>query len=535
MKSLFVFCGLLLISLVPLTAEANDPPRLVVFISIDQLRADHLERYRQLYTAGFQKMLSEGTAFSNAGLNYAVSSTGPGHATLGTGVYPWKSGIVSNNWTDRLTSRRVYCVEDSTARPVDGEGGGRSPRLLRATALGDWLQTASPRSKVISLSYKDRAAILMGGKQPTGAFWYDRKTGRMVTSSYYMSTIPAWARAFNDSQWVARHTPPAWTKLKGEEAYIPFGTDTFPGEEPWDGKTAFPHVFDPGTLTARVFDSPFGNTYLLDFARAALHGEKLGQRGDTDLLCVSLSATDNIGSSFGPNSHEMIDNLVRLDAALGEFMADLEALVRPEQLLVILSGDHGVMQLPEYLQRIERREARRFDNSKAIERELKQLDSLLRFECRAADRLIRKGMLNYDAARMAGLSDSVFERRIRTVLLAIDGVSDVYFRRELLDPATPPRPYLQSYRHSTQADRSPDFSIRDCENCLITSDSTGTSHGSPYAYDTTVPIVFWGQTIPAQRVDREVHTVDIAATLARLLGLEAPANLDGAVLPEITR
>ncbi len=165
---------------------------------------------------------------------------------------------------------------------------------------------------------------------------------------------------------------------------------------------------------------------------------------------------------------------------------------------------------------------------------MKQLDSLLRLEYPTTARLIRKGSLNYSAAQQAGIADSVLEQRVRRALVAVDGVSDVYFRRELLDPATPPRPYLQSYRHSTQADRSPDFFIRDCENCLITSDSTGTSHGSPYAYDTTVPILFWGSTIPAQKVDREVHTVDIAATLARLLGLEAPANLDGAVLPEIT-
>jgi len=535
MKPFRFFVVLFLLPFLPQNGQATDAPRLVVFISIDQMRADHLERYRQLYTAGFQRMLSEGTAFSNAGLNYAVSATGPGHATLSTGVYPWKSGIVSNNWTDRVTNHKVYCVEDSTALPVEGDGGGRSPQLLNATTLGDWLQTASPRSKVVSLSYKDRAAILMGGKQPTGAFWYDRKTGRMVTSSYYLNRIPGWARTFNAGGWVAHHTPAAWTKLKAEQVYTPFGPDTLAGEEPWNGKTSFPHAFDPRSINAGTFDSPFGNSLLLDFSRAALHGEELGQRGVTDLLCISLSPTDNIGASFGPNSHEMIDNLLRLDGTLGDFIADLEATLGREKLLVVLSGDHGVMQLPEYRQQIEHLAARRIDNSRLVEDALKQLDSLLRLEYPTTARLIRKGSLNYSAAQQAGIADSVLEQRVRGALVAVDGVSDVYFRRELLDPATPPRPYLQSYRHSTQADRSPDFFIRDCENCLITADSTGTSHGSPYAYDTTVPILFWGSTIPVQKVDREVHTVDIAATLARLLGLEAPANLDGAVLPEITR
>jgi predicted AlkP superfamily pyrophosphatase or phosphodiesterase len=533
-KLLIIFVVLLLLPLLPENGRATDTPRLVVLISIDQMRADHLERYRQLYTAGFQRMLSEGTAFPNAGLNYAISATGPGHATLSTGVYPWKSGIVSNSWSDRLTNRKVYCVEDSTALPVEGEGGGRSPRLLRATTLGDWLKLASPRSKVISLSYKDRAAILMGGKQPTGAFWYDRGTGHMVTSSYYTRTMPAWGDTFNASGWVTHHTPPVWTKLKTEQVYAPFGPDTLAGEEPWDGKTFFPHAFDPRSVNAGTFDSPFGNSLLLDFSRAALHGEELGQRGVTDLLCISLSPTDNIGSSFGPNSHEMIDNLLRLDDALGEFIADLEATVGRNKLLVVLSGDHGLMQLPEYQQQIEHRTARRFDNSIAVEQALKHLDSLLHLECPATVRLVRKGVLDYRAAQKAGIVDSVLEQRVRNAVMAVDGVSDVYFRRELLDPATPFRPYLQSYRHSTQADRSPDFFIRDCENCLVTADLTGTSHGSPYAYDTTVPILFWGSDIPAQRIDRPVHTVDIAATLARILALEAPADLDGTVLPEIT-
>jgi len=534
MKLPSFFLALLLLPLLHQNGRATDAPRLVVFISIDQMRADHLERYRQLYTAGFQKMLSGGTAFSNAGLNYAISSTGPGHATLSTGVYPWKSGIVSNNWNDRLTKGKVYCVEDSTALMVGGEGGKRSPHLLRTTTLGDWLQTASPRSRVISLSYKDRAAILLGGKHPTGAFWYDRETGHMVSSSYYFRTMPAWVNAFNAGGWVAHNTPPAWTKLKAEDVYAPYGPDTLAGEKPWNGKTSFPHVFNPQSLNTQVFDSPFGNSLLLDFGLAAVRGEELGQRGITDLLCISLSATDNIGGSFGPNSHEMIDNLLRLDGAIGEFITQLETTIGREHIMVVLSGDHGVMQLPEYRQQIEHLAARRFDNSPMIDRELKNLDSLLRLEYPTTARLIRKGFLNYSAAQQAGIPDSVLDQRVRTVLLSVEGVSDVYFRRELLDPATPPRPYLQSYRHSTQADRSPDFYIRDCENCLVTSDLAGTSHGSPYAYDTTVPILFWGKAIPAQRIDRAVHTVDIAATLARMLALQAPADLDGTVLPEIT-
>jgi predicted AlkP superfamily pyrophosphatase or phosphodiesterase len=516
-------------------SRATEQPRLVVFISIDQFRADHLERYAREYSAGFKTLTSEGIWFTQAFLNYAISSTGPGHATLSTGVYPWKSGIVSNNWRDRTTKQKMYCVEDSTALPVDGEGGGRSPRNLLTTAVGDWLQSASPTSRVVSISYKDRAAILMGGKKPSNAFWYDRATGHMVTSSYYTRTLPTWVKAFNDADWIGHNTPASWTKLKDESVYAAYGPDNFPGEAISRGTSAFPHPINPEKRTSQVFDTPFGNTMLLDFARAAIRGEQLGKRGVPDLLCISLSTTDNIGGNFGPNSHEMIDNLIRLDGNFSSFLGELVSTVGREHLLVVLSGDHGVMPLPEYLTAVAHQPARRLDNRQEIDRALKGLDSTMRHELKTDTKLIGSGTLNYPAAVAAGISVFTFETRIREALKNVDGVGDVYFRRELLDSTTPPRPYLEAYRHSNFPDRAPDYVLRDCEYCLATTDSTGTSHGSPYAYDTCVPIVMWGLTLSPLKVDRAVHTVDIAATLAKALGIQSPTNLDGVPLEEVFR
>jgi predicted AlkP superfamily pyrophosphatase or phosphodiesterase len=519
---------LLLISL----AVSAERPRLIVFVSIDQMRADHLKRYAAEYTGGFKRLLTEGVVYLNADLNYSNTSTGPGHATLSTGVYPWKSGIVGNSYIDRSNDRRTYCAEDSAAEKVDGDGGARSPKNLLATTIGDWLKASSPKSKIVSLSYKDRAAILLGGHKAKYAFWYDRNVGRMVTSSYYATSMPAWAKSFNESGWIKKNVPLVWTKLKAEEVYAKYGPDELEGEEIWGGSTSFPHRMEEKKVVNRFFSTPWGNTYLLDFARAALRGENLGSGNVTDLLCISLSTTDAIGSESGPNSHEMIDNLLRLDLDLGSFLADLESTFGKGKVLFVLGGDHGVMQLPEYLSMVEHVAARRFNNRIEVDRSVRQLDSLMRIEYKLKEWIVKGSLINYPAMKRASLKPKAIENRIRQTLMNVDGIADVLFRTELLDKKTPQRPYLEAFRHSFRSERSPDIFIRDCENCLVTAAKTGTSHGSAYACDRTVPIVFWGTTSAPNKTDRLVHTVDIAATIAARLGLSAPKNLDGVPLKE---
>jgi predicted AlkP superfamily pyrophosphatase or phosphodiesterase len=508
-------------------------PRLIVVLSIDQMRADYLVGYSPLYDHGLARLLREGVHFRTADLNYAGSSTGPGHATLGTGTYPWKNGIVSNNYTERATGRRVYCVADSLAEPIGGDGGRMSPRSLMVTGLGDWLKSASPGSRVISISYKDRAAILMGGKHPDAAYWYDRRSGRMSSSSYYLRALPEWMREFNAAGWITKNLPRLWTRLRPDSVYATFGPDNMPGEAMWNGKRTFPHVIEPGREISLLFSTPWGNDYLFDAARAAIRGEELGKRGTVDLLWLSLSTTDNIGSDFGPGSHEMVDNLVRIDVSLGRFLSDLELSHGPGGFMLVLSGDHGVMPLPEYSNQFGNRPARRFDNSAAVERTVRGVDSVLRREFGISELIVRGGKIHEGALRASGLTPRVVKERLRAALLAVNGVADVYFRSELLDPSTPDRPYLQKYRHSCSPERAPDYVIRDCEQCLNRSDSTGTSHGTPYDYDTRVPLVFWGSGRSPAVVERTVYTVDMVATLAALYGLPTPADIDGVALREI--
>ena len=516
--------------------ESGQRPKLIIFISIDQMKAEYLEWYKAEFTGGFKRILAEGTQYTNADLNYALSETGPGHAALGTGSYPMHSGITGNDWFDRRTLKQVYCVEDTTAEKAEAEGGGMSSKYLMVTALGDWLKSSSPTSKVIAASIKDRAAILMAGQRPDYAFWYDRKSGHMVTSEYYTKEVPAWARFFNANNWIVQHLPAAWTKAIPESVYAKYGPDALEGEMKWGGSTSFPHAFQADKRTGQIVSTPFGDAMVLDFALEAVKAEKLGQRDVTDLLLVSLSCTDYIGHAFGGNSHEMVDQMIRLDRALGDFIVNVEKLVGPGNIFLSLSADHAGMPLPEYRKTVQHKDARRILTTTEVNPKIEALDLALQHEFKTTEHIIlSEAFLNYTAAAAAGIDSLSVERRVREGLLKIDGIADVYFRRELGSNNSEPHPYLGYYQRGYYPPRGNDFIIRPCEYCLLTTSSTGTSHGTPYRYDTHVPILFWGKDVKAQQIVRVVHTVDIAPTIAKVLGIGTPPTVDGKSLKEIVK
>lgn len=538
-KTATLFFAVFVVVLCAAAAPAGKPS-LVILISVDQMRPDYLDRFGAEFSGGFKRFATEGRVFSDADLNYAHSFTGPGHATISTGSYPRTHCIVSNDWVDHATQQDEYCVEDPQAKTVGGEGGGMSPRNLLVPAIGDWIKSASPKSKVISVGGKDRSAILMGGKQPDAAFWYSNANGHMVTSDYYGKELPAWAQQFNKQDWAGKHLPSAWTELRPESAYAKDEPDGFAAESSWEGGASFPHPFSADKKNKQLQDSPYWDMLVLDFARAAVKSEKLGQRGVPDLLCLALSATDYIGHSFGPNSHEMHDHLLRLDLALGSFLADMEKEVGKGQVMVALTADHGVLPLPEYLAQFQRSASRRISPDKTVAPRVKELDEQLRQEWKIDDWLIHTAeeegnFLNYQAAGKAGVSPSKLQSRVRSGLLAIDGVKAVYFRDELEAENPDTRPYLVQFRNGYCTQRTGDFEVLYCDGCLLDDSPTGTTHGSPYSYDTHVAMLFWGTGIHPGRVDREVHTVDVAPTIARLLGIAYPKSVDGIPLPELIR
>ena len=516
--------------------QSLERPRLVIIISIDQMKPEYFGLYKAWFTGGFKRFLSEGTVYTNADLNYAPSETGPGHAALGTGTYPQHSGIVANEWIDHASGNIRYCVEDSSAGAVDGYGGGFSPRDLEVTGIGDWWTKAYPSARVISASIKDRAAILMVGKHADQVYWYDEKSGRMVTSDYYLKRMPEWVQSFNASDWVSHTMPDRWTKLLADSVYARYGPDEMNGEMSTDGSTSFPHLFKPEKKRNQLSNSPFGDAMILDFALAAIRSEKLGQRGAPDLLTIGLSCTDYIGHEYGGNSHEMLDQLIRLDRSLGAFLANVERLLGKGSILIALSSDHGAMPMPEYMNTIEHRSARRIILKDVIFPKIDDLNLTLQRELGTTERIIRgHNYLNYAAAARIGLDSLALERRVKDGLRRIDGVAEVYFRRDILNPANANRPFVGYFQRGYYPPRGKDFMLLPCEFCLFTTSTTGSTHGSPYRYDTHVPIVFWGKGVSAKNVARPVHSVDIAPTIAKMLGIVYPSTIDGKALKEIVR
>ncbi|MEW5798370.1 MAG: alkaline phosphatase family protein [Bacteroidota bacterium] len=528
---------LLLFILISTFASAKETkPTLIVFISIDQMRADYLDRYGKYFTGGFSRLYHQGVTYTNADLNYATSETGPGHATLGTGCFPWKSGIQGNEWIEVHTLNDTYCVSDSTAKPVDGIGGGFSPRNLMVTAIGDWLKKESPKSKVITASSKDRAAILMGGKHPDYAFWYSRSIGGMVTSDYYTKSLPQWVKNFNASNWIEKNVPQQWTKSLEEGEYAKIGPDEFAAESQWNDDTSFPHTFAEGKKNEQIIGSPYGDKLIVDFAMEAVKSEQLGNRGVTDLLCISLSNCDYVGHAMGPDSHEIFDLLVKVDRYLGDLFAFLDERVGKDKYIVALSADHAVCPLPEFNSQFRNISAKRYNYKNDVKSKVDSLSQFLMKELNSPDEIIIKNaFLNYAAAEKAGIDSIELEQKVREGLLSIEAFVDLFFRRELITRKPSPKPFIEKYRNSYYAPRGEDFQYRIRENCIISSRPYGSTHGSPYEYDTHIPVLFWWNGIHARKIARPIFSADVAPTLAKVAGFSFPENLDGKPLVEVVK
>ncbi|MDZ7290722.1 MAG: alkaline phosphatase family protein [candidate division KSB1 bacterium] len=521
-------------------------PRLAIVIVVDQMRYDHLVRYHGLFSGGFAKLLQEGAVFTNVHHDHAGTETAPGHATLATGSYPSHHGIIGNSWYDRHTGREIYSVEDSNSPVItSGEKSatpssspkGKSPRNLLRHTLGDWLKAKYSQAKVISISGKDRSAIVMAGFDAEAAYWYYPPIGGFVSSRYYLEALPAWAAKWNAERHADRYYNKAWDKSRPETDYFVSREDLFSAEN--DGEhTTFPHQFLGEEVTAAstnavgpkfydwISNTPFVDELTLEFAQQAVQFEQLGADGTPDLLMVSLKATDAIGHAFGPLSQESEDNLLRLDAGLAQFFNFLEKQVGLQNCLIALCSDHGVLPLPEELRR-RGFEAARIPGKEAVE-EVLGVEKEMQQEWRTKRRILRTRLgeinLDYHVADSLGLSPSEFRSRVAAKLRTLSFVSEVYTSDELRATGGAEREYLDKQRHSFHPERASDLIMQLKPYYLVSGDSYGTTHGSPYEYDTHVPMIFWGKRVKPGVIDTPHKTVDLAPTMAHLLNLDLPAD-----------
>jgi hypothetical protein len=536
-------------------ADAAEPaatkPSLVLVITIDQFRADYLDRFREHFVPGGLKRLVDGGAnFVDCRYRHAVTKTAAGHAVVLTGVHANVNGIINNAWVDRETLKRVNCVDDDSVQILgraDDRGGvrlpgtttlGASPRRLLATTVGDELKlTRGSRSKVIGISSKDRSAILLAGKLADAAYWMDK--GRIVTSTHYMKELPEWVRAFNDAGRVDSFFGKTWDRLLPAAVYDAVqGPDDVPGEATDFGLgRTFPKRINGGSdkLTPAYYDafesSPFKSEVLDDFARLVVEKENLGGRGVTDMLCLSFSVNDTVGHSYGPDSHEVMDITLRTDRMMADFFAFLDRRIGLKNCLILLTADHGVAPIPERLKAIRPNfSAGRVDNVRLLKTCEAALDRAYGPLADGRHWLIvdeNSLLFMRDVLKEKNVAQPAAEKVVREALLTIDFVAAAYTRTELQEGKVSGE-YGAATLLSFNRARSGDLYYQ--MKPYWVDRKTGTNHGSPYNYDSHVPMVWYGAGIKPGTHAERVGVDDIAPTLAHLLGIVRPPMSQGRVL-----
>ena len=351
-RYLLILLAAVLSSSVGSGQPAPAAPRLVLVLSIDQMRLDFLERFEPFYKGGFRTLIERGAVFTSANYRHAATETGPGHSVLLSGRHPSHSGIVANDWYDAYLDKVVNVVDDPVQIPLGGAGRAASPANMIGFTVGDVLKSATPQSRVVGVSMKDRSAILMGGRRADAAYWFENEGGNFITSSFYMAAAPAWLAEWNRGRSVDRFAGQPWNRLLDDvTVYDKYaGKDAIEGER--DRKdTTFPHVFTAEPPRAQHYvelrRTPFIDEITLDFALEALARHELGRDASTDILAVGFSATDGVGHQYGPDSHEEMDQLLRLDLVLDRLFRVIDSTIGLDNTLIILSADHGSRPLVE--------------------------------------------------------------------------------------------------------------------------------------------------------------------------------------------
>jgi hypothetical protein len=521
---------------------APQPGRLVVVAVFDQMRGDYLARWAEMFGPdGFEKLKQAGVWYSDAHLPYAGSSTGPGHASIATGLPPSIHGIVENQWFDRKSGKTVYCaVGDRPYErvPAAANARGMSPDRLLVPTVGDALRKATRgKSRVFSLSLKDRAAALMGGKEPTGCYYFDTATGEFVTSTYYRERVHPWVEQFNKSRAADRWLGQQWTRLGDAARYDAMaGPDDAPGEGTGlsgQGRT-FPHPFGKDVTAAgpRYYNaldcSPAGNELLWEMAKACIDNEKLGHGDAADLLFLGFSANDLIGHSWGPDSHEVLDATLRADRLVAEMVKYLDEHVGAGRYALLVTADHGVCPLPERAQ-ADHPEAVRYSPSAEFGALGEILDTTFGklslapgnwFE-RDIGRTFPWVYLNRRLPESHGVPVKEVAQVAAQWLGNRPEAQTAFVWTTLAGPPLAD-PLGRQAQLSFHPDRCGDLYIVPRPYTLPMG-APGTTHGGPHPYDTHVPVLAAGCGIPAlkQRKDA-ISSLIVAPIICQALGLEPP-------------
>ncbi|MGR9090695.1 MAG: alkaline phosphatase family protein [Gammaproteobacteria bacterium] len=554
--------SLLLLASITCAAAANapPPPRLILQITIDALRGDLPERFGEHFGAdGFRYLMEQGVNYTDAHYEHANTETIVGHASLATGAPPLSHGMIGNVWFDRSLGRLVYNIEDSHYRlltagaDVDQENEidptqkaakveGRSPNAILSSTFSDELALHyGGQSKIFGVSVKDRGAVSMAGH--TGkAFWFSKANGEFVTSTYYYEKYPDWVVAWNAGKPAAAFAGTKWTLLREAADYRFAGADDndYEMDFPGYGRT-FPHAYgsaDDKYFTTRLTLGPAGDALTLDFAKTLLDNEGLGKDEVPDYLSISFSSTDYVGHLFGASSLESEDNLLQLDRTLADLFAYVDKKIGLDKVLIVLSADHGQPEVPGHLHELGIEAARHFD-VKALEEA--PAVAAVKKQLGLGDDLIEAFFqpyiyLNRKAIAARGLDLAVVEQQLAGALRGIEGIEAAVPSSAVKAGAVSDTRVMQTVVNNFHERRSgdiylvfqPSIFINDLDGLTVPS-----MHGSPWRYDTYVPVIFAGAKLQARKVSRSITPYDIAPTLSARLGMKPPSGATGQPLSEL--
>jgi arylsulfatase A-like enzyme len=493
--------------------------RLVVLLTVDQFRFDYLTRFGDSYNSGLARLMRDGAVFLDAHLEHYPTVTAPGHAAFGSGAMPSTSGIIGNDWFDRDTGKSVTSVFDDHVKQLGGSSPtSASPHRLQVTTIADELKLAArargaadlPRA--IGLSLKDRSAILTVGRSADAAYWYDSGAGEFVSSTFYREALPDWVRQFNERKVGDTYAGRAWPFLAPPAAVHTVSAK--PG----------------AALYSAIYSSPFGNELLTRFAEAALAAEQLGQRDTVDVLAVSFSSNDSVGHTYGPDSPEVRAISLQTDQAIGALLAAIDKRVGLDRTLVVFTSDHGVAPLPELMaeRRLPGGRIAPDDLFGPIRTALEQRFGPGQWILATAG---TSPYLNY-----ALMAERTVDRAAARVVAAaaaaaVPQVSRVYTRDQLLQGNVPSDAFSRRIAQSFHPQRSGDLEI--VLHPFWMRQKSGTTHGTPYPYDSHIPLIFLGDGIRPGRYTEHVALNDVAPTLATRLGVALPSGAVGRVLSEV--
>jgi hypothetical protein len=528
-----------------MVAQPAEKPKLVVGIVVDQMRQEYIYRFYDKFGAGgFKRLVDGGFMLRNAHYNYVPTVTGPGHASVYSGSTPAIHGIIGNDFFDKQSRQYVNCVGDPKYKPVGFESGNGdvSPwRLISSTVTDELKLFTQKRSKVIGVSIKDRGAVLPAGHLADAAYWYDGSSGRFITSTFYMSRLPDWVIKFNAQKLPEKYLSQDWNTLLPIEQY----TESGPDESPYEGglgsqaKPTFPYKVPQ--LSAKnnyemLTSTPFANDYVTEMTKAVLENERLGKNVVTDFLCVSYSATDAIGHRVGPNAIELEDTYIRLDRNIEDLLKKLDQEVGAGKYTLFLTADHAVADVPQYL-KDNRIPAGYFSSGETREKLDKFLESY--YPGKKFIDAISNGQifLNQDAfqqdPKTSGLNMYLVTELIGRFLMTQEGIANFYTEATLRDGNYDEGGIKGSIIRGYHAQRSGDIVFLLEPGWLDSSSIQGTTHGSPYTYDTHVPALFYGSGIKKGSSVRYHPITDIAPTISALLEIKFPNGCTGQPVAEI--